>query len=221
MGAVPGWLLRHTIMIEPFLGTWGRYGPATPAKAAKQEKISGAVSKAGSVRYVSVTLVCLPGTPCPDGSRITLPDGRRGYAQAVADHDAGGLPTPDHVEIALTAPAVAYGAPLGGETVAILRRVAAGEDRYGNARYRIVETWVEGCAVRVLSADERAQDGGSRLVDTIEVVFPPDTDLTANDRLRVRGLVYEVDGRPDEQHEPMTGAKPGVRVVARRVSGDR
>ena len=57
------------------------------------------------------------------------------------------------------------------------------------------------------------------ITDSIEVVFPPGTAVTAVDRMRPRGLTYEIDGTPDEQYDPMTGVEPGVRVIGRRVAG--
>ncbi len=216
MGNVPKWLLRHRITIEPFLGVWDQFGPPVPnVRAAVQEKIITAAGQAGVLRVATFDIVTRLDVHCPAGSRITLADGRRGYASAVARHDSAGLPAvPDHQQVALAIAGPAYGAPIGGELVVILRRVPDGEDRYGNQKYATAETPIAGAAVRTLDSDE----AGGKLTQSVEVVLPAGTEVTSADRLRVRGLVYEIDGEPEDQHDPMTGGRPGVRVVARRVT---
>lgn len=218
---LPAFLLRHRVTVEPYQGVWGQYGPPVTVRCAKGEKLGTAATQAGVVRYATVTIVARPEAHplIPEGSLITLPDGRKGYAQAVALHDGGGLPTPDHVEVGLTVPAPSYGAPLGGELVVVLRRIALPEaDRYGNTRYRTEETPVQGAAVRILGSDERPENGGTSTTDNLEVMMPPGTPVGSHDRLRVRGLVYEVDGTPEPERDPMTGGTGGIRVIARRVT---
>jgi hypothetical protein len=221
MGTVPGWLLRHRITIEPYLGAWGQYGPpVSGVRAALAEKILTSAGQAGVLRVATITAVTRLDVECPDGSLVTLADGRKGYASAVARHDSAGLPrVPDHQEIAIAVAGTSYGAPLGGELVIVLRRVADGVDRYQNVRYRTEEVPVAGAAVRVLGSDEKPDGGGSSVTDSIEVVMPAGTPVAVNDRLRVRGLVYEVDGTPEDQRDPQTGAQPGVKVIARRITG--
>jgi hypothetical protein len=219
---LPAFLLRHRITVEPYLGTWGHYGPPVAGiRVAIGEKLGTAATQAGVVRYATATIVGRPDVHplVPEGSLITLPDGRKGYAQAVALHVGGGLPTPDHVEIGLSVAAPSYGAPLGGELVVVLHRIALPEpDRYGNTRYRTEPTTVEAASVRILGSDERPEGGGTSTTDNLEVVLPPGTAVGANDRLRVRGLVYEVDGTPEPERDPMTGGTGGIRVIARRMT---
>lgn len=219
MGVVPGFLLRHRVAVEPYLGVWGQYGPAVTMRCLVSRKIRASVTAAGVARFVVYTIVARPGERCPDGSRITLDDGTRGYAESAVTHDSGGLGAPDHLEIAMVVGSGGFGAPLGGEQVVILRRIASGQDRRHNDRYTTVEVPVDGCAVRPLASQERATGSRDQTVDTIEVTLPPDTDVERNDRLRVRGLVYDVDGTPEQVKDPMTGARPGVRVIGKRVTG--
>lgn len=221
MGAVPGWLLRHRITIAPYLGVWGLWGPPMPGvRCALQEKIITSAGTAGVLRVATFTAIMRLDTLCPEGSLITLADGRTGYASAVARHDSAGLPrVPDHLEVAIAVAAPNYGAPLGGELVVILHRVADGEDRYHNTKYRTVETPIVGAAVRLVGSDEKPAEGGSSVSTTVEVILPAGTAVTANDRLRVRGLVYEIDGEPDDQKDASTGGRPGVKVIAHRITG--
>lgn len=218
---LPAFLLRHKVTVEPFTGTWGSYGPPVTVRCAINEKLGTAATQAGVVRYATATIVARPAAHplIPEGSLITLPDGRKGYAQAVALHVGGGLPTPDHVEVGMMTPAPSYGAPMGGELVVVLHRIALPEpDRYGNTLYRTQEIPVEGAAVRILGSDERPDAGGTSLTDNLEVILPPGSPVGSNDRLRVRGLVYEVDGNPETERDPMTGGTGGIRVIARRVT---
>lgn len=105
MGAVPGWLLRHQISIEPYLGD-GAYGPkygaATVVRCLLDEQTREVRSSTGEQVISSSTAYCPPGTTAPPGSRATLPDGRHTSVIARLDRSAPGLPTPDHVELQLT-----------------------------------------------------------------------------------------------------------------------
>lgn len=222
MGGIPRWLLRKTVRIAPYTGVWGTYGaPGPPVRCGYDERLITATQQAGVVRNAVFTVVAPLGTVCPEGSRVTLDDGRVGYAAAVARHDSGGLPrVPDHVEIAVALAGPSYGPPLGGEQVTILHRVATGgTDRYGNPTYTTTEVNVPGVAVRVVSSTETPGEGGSSLATVLEMVFPPGTTVGANDRVRARGLVYEVDGEPQVETDPMVGGDAGVKVIARRASG--
>lgn len=56
-------------------------------------------------------------------------------------------------------------------------------------------------------------DGRSRVTDQFELYLPPGADITAADRARVRGNVYEVLG------EPQVWEGAGVVAFVRRVAG--
>src|SRR6185295_16575604 len=107
---IPSWMLRHRCRIEPYL-SWGTYGTARDLQCFIDERLASA-GAAGTERIAQLTVICRLSENVPAGSRIELVDGRRGYAHAVVDHDGGGLPTPDHQEIAVTL-AGAYGPAFG------------------------------------------------------------------------------------------------------------
>lgn len=218
MATIPAALLRHTITVERHRGVWGQYEAPAPVRCFLARKLATAQGAAGVARVAQHTVVCLPDVDLPEGSRVTLSDGRVGYVEASTLHDAPGLPTPDHVEAAVVVAGSA--GPAFGETVTVLRRVLRPQrDRYGADRYTTTPVPVAGCAVRALSSQETLTGGRDRVADSIEVVMPPGTVVQAVDRLVVRGLTYQVDGTPDPQTNNETGAAPGVRVVARRVTG--
>ena len=49
--------------------------------------------------------------------------------------------------------------------------------------------------------------------------IPAGTDITPADRMRVRGVVYDVDGDPATWRNPYTGWAPGYVVQTKRTAG--
>lgn len=104
MSRIPGWLLRHRITIEPYLGdssTGPVYGPPQQVRAFVDEQTRTVRSPGGEEVTSSSTAYTAPRTEAPPLSRVTLPSGRRTTVIAALPRDGGGLPTPDHVEIQL------------------------------------------------------------------------------------------------------------------------
>lgn len=103
MGSVPVVLLRHTVQIEPFEGE-GPFGPEYGAQVTERAFIDDKrklVRDAEGVEVVSETTVYMRlNATCPAGSRVTV-NGRVTYAITASRRDGGGLPTPDHLEVAL------------------------------------------------------------------------------------------------------------------------
>lgn len=105
MGVIPGRLLVHQVAVEAFAGE-GPFGPTFDGSvtvAAFVDEQTRLIRSGTADQVVSSTTVyCAPGVTAPVGSRVTLPSGRTATVLAVYDRDGGGLPTPDHVELALT-----------------------------------------------------------------------------------------------------------------------
>ncbi|MFF7234403.1 hypothetical protein [Streptomyces sioyaensis] len=103
MRAVPGWLLRHRITVEPYLGdsAYGpTYGPAVAGvPALVVETVRTVRDKEGREVTSTAQIIAAPGLDCPAESRITLPDGRSTKALTVARHTAPGLPVPQSTEV--------------------------------------------------------------------------------------------------------------------------
>ncbi|MFI0906766.1 hypothetical protein ACH4TE_25070 [Streptomyces sioyaensis] len=99
---VPGWLLRHRITVEPYLGDTA-YGPqygepvCVPALVAAVRK--QVADKDGREVLATAQTIAGPELECPPGSRITLPGGRTATAITTAVHTAPGLPVPACVEV--------------------------------------------------------------------------------------------------------------------------
>ncbi|WP_219470820.1 hypothetical protein [Nonomuraea rhizosphaerae] len=103
MTAIPDWMFRHTATVKPLVGE-GAYGPVYgqpeehPCLADDKRQL---VRDATGLEVVSdTTLYFKPGVVCPPGSQVTV-NGRTTTAITSLVRDGGGLPTPDHVEVAL------------------------------------------------------------------------------------------------------------------------
>lgn len=105
MSGIPGWLLRHTITIEPYRGassTGPVYGASMVVRCFLDEETRTVRTPGGEETTSSSTAYCRLGTDAPPLSRVTLPGGRTTTVIQALPRDGGGLPTPDHLEIHLT-----------------------------------------------------------------------------------------------------------------------
>lgn len=211
VGEIPSFLLRHTCQVEGYID-WGQYAPERSLTCHIDEKLASA-GPAGTQRVAQVTIVAHSWEDVPAGSRITLTDGRKGYAAATVKHTMPGMPTPDHVEVAMQL-AGSYG-PAFGETVIVLYR-STDRDNAGATRAVWTPVEVAGAGVRMLASSEAAVGTAETDTDSVEVILPPGTPISSRDRLQVRGLLYDVNGTPTEVTDPQTVARPGVRVIGKR-----
>lgn len=112
-----------------------------------------------------------------------------------------------------------------GEMVVLLTRGPAGVDEYGNDQSMWVESEIPGCAVwpgfAVQGGDPSAEAGGNRhtTITGLTVWVPASTTVASTDRMRVRGVEWEVDAEASVWTSPFTGRTPGKQVVLRRVRG--
>ncbi|MFD4740618.1 hypothetical protein ACFWNQ_25120 [Streptomyces virginiae] len=104
MGVIPGFLLRHEVTIEAYLGDSAngpQYGPPMVARAFVSEKTRTVRDMRGEEVIASTTVFLLPDQECPPESRVTTPWGRAASVITSDRRDGGGLPTPDHREVTL------------------------------------------------------------------------------------------------------------------------
>ncbi|MEU5979389.1 hypothetical protein [Streptomyces sp. NPDC047315] len=102
---VPGWLLQHTVTVEPYKGdsAYGpQYGPAVQVRCFLDDQTRTVRRPDGQEVVSSATFYAqLDTTVCPAESRVTLPSGRQTTVIAALRRDGGGLPVPSHLEVQL------------------------------------------------------------------------------------------------------------------------
>lgn len=104
-----------------------------------------------------------------------------------------------------------------GETITVIRPPA--KDKFGDpVAGSAAETAVPGCAFWPRTTTELL-NGQNTLIEGLDVFFPPGTDVRATDRLRITGLIYEVDGDPGVWRSELTGTDAGIQASATRVTG--
>ena len=109
---------------------------------------------------------------------------------------------------------------VAGESVTVLRATAT-TDAHGNT----VRDWADAdetvvAGVAVNPREVNAENAGREASEDLFVLYmPAGVDLTATDRVEVRGDVYAVDGTPKVWRSPFTARRPGVEVHIRRVVG--
>ena len=97
-------------------------------------------------------------------------------------------------------------------------------DYYGNESEQLdwanaVETVLEPCGVAPRYSSEPVDPNRSPVIIGLTVFLPSGATVSARDRLRVRGDLWEVEGEPGTWISPFTGWYPGVEVALRRVNG--
>lgn len=104
MSQIPGFLLRHTVTVEPFVGNSSNgplYGAPAQVRCFVLEKTRVVRNPSGEEVTSSTTVYARLATVCPAKSRVTLPSGRTSTVIDAVRQDSGGLPTPDHLEVQL------------------------------------------------------------------------------------------------------------------------
>lgn len=105
-----------------------------------------------------------------------------------------------------------------GETVVFLYRTAGPRDAHGNKTWTWTEAAVPGCIVWPTGSTEQIQ-GQDQTSEQLTVLAPYGTDVTAYERARARGLLYEVNGVPSPWSSPFTQTRAGVEIRLTRITG--
>lgn len=109
-----------------------------------------------------------------------------------------------------------------GEPVTVLRPGGpAGTDRYGNPiPGSDIEIQIDGAAFDPGGSREPVEVGRAPVTTTPKLYFPgTGVEVRATDRVRVRGDVYTVVGRPAVWVNPWTGGTAGTVVELALVEG--
>jgi len=78
---------------------------------------------------------------------------------------------------------------------------------------------IDGCVVYPSSTGETVDVGRRQLEERLTVLMPHGSDVTAADKLTIRGHDYDIDGAPHDYHHPVTGWEPGTALTAVRRLG--
>lgn len=102
MADIPAFLLRHSVAIEPYEGEgpFGpEYGDEVTVACFVDDKRRLVIGPTGDEVVSETTFYAPLETVCPVHSKVTV-NGRSTLVLAASRRDGGGLPTPDHLEVA-------------------------------------------------------------------------------------------------------------------------
>lgn len=110
-----------------------------------------------------------------------------------------------------------------GETVTRIR-AALVEDPYSTEDTLLdwtdaPEVDIPNVAVEPRPSSEPVQDARNSVVSGFTLYMKTGGDLTPLDRVRVRGVVYDIDGEIADWRSPYSGSRPGLVVQTKRVAG--
>jgi len=102
-----------------------------------------------------------------------------------------------------------------GEVVARIRSTQTGVDRYGNPVYSDVETTLPERAAFAPKGSSLSLFVERETTITKDTLYFPNAhpDVRDDDRLRVRGRVRTIEGRPQDFRNPFAGITHGGDVV--------
>ena len=111
-----------------------------------------------------------------------------------------------------------------GDTVVIVRPGAPTQDSYGNdVPGAPTEIPVPGCGIAPRdstgSASNEITDARDTVISGLTLYAPYGTDIRATDRVRVGGVLYEVEGLPGGFRSPFTGSTGPVVATLELVTG--
>lgn len=99
----------------------------------------------------------------------------------------------------------------GGVTIVIQRGTP---DRFNDRVFADVAT-IPGCLEYPAGSTENQ---GGAVTDERVVLAPSGSDIRASDRVKMNGLIYQVQGVPKDWEDPFTTWAPGMQVSLVRVT---
>lgn len=213
MGTLPGFLLRDTVTVEPYVGPGAVYGVAQTVRAHVQETRKIVAKGDDTVADAGFNVFLRLGPSVPVGSKINV---RGTICSVVANdvNDTQGLPTPDHLDLWCERYDFLPTAYLD------IVRGTPSRNAYHDliASTTTVATAVPAHVIETRQARPGPENQRTTVVETYTIRLRPGTDVREGDRLTdsARGATYVVQSivwAPS----PLTPADD-VRVTARRVT---
>lgn len=110
-----------------------------------------------------------------------------------------------------------------GETVTRVRSAAATDpysgEQTGTDWEFTNEVDLPGCGIAAGDSADLILDARDGVRSDFVIYAPTGSDVLSSDRVVIRGLTCEVDGRPFQWHSPLTGWEPGLVFRANIVEG--
>jgi hypothetical protein len=100
----------------------------------------------------------------------------------------------------------------GTETVVVVRGTRR-DDLDDSEASAPAEHEIPNCIIWPRVSEEEGK--GQVVLEGENVFTPPDADVLASDKIRVRGVLYDVEGKPGDYR--MKGRKKGLLVVCKRL----
>lgn len=115
-----------------------------------------------------------------------------------------------------------------GETITLVRRSIRTDrgvpvrDDYGMPLHEDIEIEVPGCVITTAGAAGQPfsqERTASQVTTRMQLQMPSDVELDPDDRVRARGLEFEVDGELGPTMSPFSGRCGPTDVFLKRVTG--
>lgn len=103
-----------------------------------------------------------------------------------------------------------------GETVTILSTATTTDD-YGNQSTVVTEVAWGPCAVAPRSSSESVDSHAPAVIVGLSIYGPAGVTINADDKVRIDGVLYDVDGQAGDWTSPFTGWHPGIEVAVKRA----
>lgn len=100
-----------------------------------------------------------------------------------------------------------------------MTRLRGGRTQFGGDPLPDAEADIADCLFDPGGPRGETMNRGNTVIAQPSLYAPVGTDVTATDRVRVRGKVYAVDGEPAEWLSPIPGGPEGVHVALKHVAG--
>lgn len=101
----------------------------------------------------------------------------------------------------------------------VVRVRGVGKDEYGDPEGTGSDTTLDGCIVAPRTSVDVVERGRQGVVVGLTLYAPFGTDLVHTDRVKVDGVLYDLDGEPGPWKSPFNGWEAGVEVALKRAAG--
>ena len=107
-----------------------------------------------------------------------------------------------------------------GTTITVLRDSPGGFDEHNDPiSSSTTRTDIAGCGVAPRYSSEPSTLGRNGVIVGLTIFAPYGSDILFTDRIEIAGVVYLVEGTPENWLNPFTGSTPGMEIAVKRAVG--